>query len=149
MWGVAILVLSGELGSSANTLSLIRQVVAFFAALSPDELNALHVFLRKVGHVSAYGLLYLLFFRALKLHLTGRPWLTCLAAMTLSTLVAGLDEGCQALSPSRHGSVADVLLDFSGIVLAALLIPGLWRPESRESAAIVPTPTPEKLGPHP
>ncbi len=149
MWVAAILVLSGDFGSSAKTLGLIRWVVAFYPALFPDDLNLVHAFLRKVGHVSAYAILYLLCFRAVGLHLPGRPWSTCLAAAALSTLVALADEGCQSLVPSRHGSWADVLQDFSGITLAAGVVPGLWQPAGMDFPNLAPAPAPEKLGPEP
>jgi VanZ family protein len=127
-------ILSGDLGSSANTLSLLHRFLGLFAALSPQEAEAVHYYARKLGHLTAYAILYLLCFRALKLHFPGRPWLTCLAALALSVLVAALDEGRQSLVHTRHGSLNDVVLDLAGMALAASLIPGLWRPGEREPA---------------
>lgn len=129
VWGLVILILSGDWGSSAHTLSLFHRLLSLFISLSPQELEALHHVLRKVGHVTAYGLLYLLFHRALKLHCPARPWCRCLVALVLSLSIALLDEGRQSLLYSRSGSLADVCLDLSGATAAALLTFGRWRPQ--------------------
>jgi|GEM_PF-1367522 len=127
LWCAGILLLSGDLGSSRKTLSLFYWVISWFPHLSPAEVEAWHAWWRKLGHILAYGILYLLFFRALGLHLPRRPWSSCLLALILTTGVAGADEVRQSLVPTRSGTVADVGLDLFGALLAAGLIPGLWR----------------------
>ncbi len=127
-WGLAILAFSGHLGASSNTLALLHHLLDLFPSLSPEAIASLHVAMRKVGHLTAYAILYLLWYRALRFHLPGRPWLTCLAAFGLCALIASLDESRQALSQVRHGSVSDVWLDLTGAALGAFLVPGLWRP---------------------
>lgn len=130
-WCVAILLFSGDLGSSRRTLSLFYWLMSWFPHLSPHEVEAWHVWFRKLGHLSAYAILYLLFFRAAHLHLALRPLRTCLLALALTLGVAVTDETRQALVPARTGTPLDVGLDMVGALLAAGVIPGLWRPARR------------------
>lgn len=131
-WCVAILLFSGDLGSSRRTLSLFYWLMSWFPYLTPMEVEAWHAWFRKLGHLSAYAILYLLFFRAAHLHLTLRPLRTCLLALALTLGVAVTDETRQALVPARTGTPLDVGLDMVGALLAAVVIPGLWRPARRE-----------------
>ncbi len=127
-WCVAILLFSGDLGSSRRTLSLFYWLMSWFPHLTPMEVEAWHVWFRKLGHLSAYAILYLLFFRAAHLHLAWRPGHTCLVALALTLGVAITDETRQALVPARSGTPLDVGLDMVGALLAAAVVPGLWRP---------------------
>lgn len=130
-WCVAILLFSGDLGSSRRTLSLFYWVMSWFPHLTPMEVEAWHVWFRKLGHLSAYAILYLLFFRAAHLHVALRPLHTCLLSLSLTLGVAVVDESRQFLIPSRSGTPMDVGLDMAGALLAAVFIPGLWRPSGR------------------
>lgn len=131
LWCMAILLFSGDLGSSRRTLGLFHWLMSWFPHFSPQEVEAWHVWLRKLGHVSAYAILYLLFFRAVHLHLALPPGRTCLVALALTLAVAVTDETRQALTPARSGTPWDVGLDMMGALLAAGVIPGLWRPPRR------------------
>jgi len=116
----AILALSGELGSSGYTLRLVKWVLNFLLPSLPlDQINAIHHYLRKLGHITAYGILYLLWFRNFQGHLRHTSKLSFLGALVLCLLIASLDETHQALLPSRSGSLRDVVLDITGAALAA------------------------------
>jgi VanZ family protein len=84
----------------------------------PEQIAGVHWLLRKTGHVVEYAVLALLWRRALAGPDAPAPWRWPLA---LAVLTAGLDEMRQALTPTREGRFADVLLD-GGAAGAALLV---------------------------
>lgn len=84
--------------------------------------------LRKLAHIGSFGLLTLLWWRALVRH-TRRP---LLLAVAISFLYAIGDEYHQSFVEGRNGSPVDVAIDSVGIVAAATLIhlrllPGMGR----------------------
>lgn len=121
-WGLAILLLSGDLGSSQNTLGLVAWLTAHISALSPEQIAVLHGFLRKVGHMLAYGALCFLWFRAFEVYWPKRRWPFLILAVALSLVVALLDEGHQSMVRTRQGSLVDIGWDMAGVGLSALLI---------------------------
>jgi VanZ family protein len=112
----------------------VRWLLSFLPSLSPDQLLVLHFYVRKAGHVLAYGILSCLWLRALRGELPLRPPKAFFWALGLSLLVSLADEGHQSFFASRTGCLADVGLDFSAALLAALLCglawPGRPRPGS-------------------
>ena len=136
--------LSGDLGSSGNTLSLVRWLLSWMIpSLSPAQVLVIHGYLRKCGHVFAYGVLYFLWFRAFQGNLHYSPKKSFLWALGLSLLLALADEGHQSLYQARTGGLGDVGLDFSASLLAALLTAISWRPRPR------PNPVAGDLAPGP
>jgi VanZ family protein len=83
------------------------------AGASPLALAALHVALRKLGHLVEYGVLAVLWRRAL----APRPRAVA-AALALAAAYAALDEARQDLVPNRTASPLDVLVDIAGAALA-------------------------------
>jgi VanZ family protein len=81
----------------------------------PPEVNAL---IRKSAHMGEYAVLALLAWRARK------TWVTPLA---ICVAVATADETLQAMTLTRTGSAADVLLDMSGALLGLIVWPGSRR----------------------
>jgi VanZ family protein len=72
--------------------------------------------LRKLAHMAEYGLLWLLWLRAL-----GRDHALAAAAITLA--YAATDELHQTFVTGRHGTPVDVLIDAAGVAIAAALSP--------------------------
>jgi VanZ family protein len=132
LWGVAILVMSGNLGSGENTYSLLQWLFSWFVVPKPAQLKMINYYVRKSGHFMAYSLMYFLWFRAFRGHADYRPWRACLWSLGLCLLVAAMDEGRQWFYPSRGFSLEDVILDMSGAGLASLVIFAFWT--SREPA---------------
>ena len=98
-----------------------------------DFFTRLHMILRKVGHLSGYGLLCVLTFRAargtarlrgLREH-SGWQWFWTKAwatyALLVTVCIAAADEVHQAFLPSRTGAFSDVLIDSSGGLIALVL----------------------------
>ncbi len=127
VWGAAILVFSGELGSSQLTLAWVKWLVSPLVTLSPSQVEILHEFLRKLGHLLAYGTLSFLWLRTFKGHLRWGLRRSLLGALLLCLIVASLDEGYQSLFPTRNGCLKDVVLDMGGAALGALLTATLHR----------------------
>jgi VanZ family protein len=81
--------------------------------------------LKKTTHVLAYGVLTLLYVRALRGHerrasQTGDTWIHLVSA-AMALLYAVSDEYHQTFVPGRHGTLADVAIDGIGVIGALLL----------------------------
>jgi len=134
LWTIAILALSGDLGSSQRTLSLVRGLLSWIPHITPAQVEIIHGYLRKAGHFLGYAFLYFLWFRAFQGHLRYGLKKSFLLALGLSLGLALADEGHQSIFVSRSGSLWDVALDMSGVFLAALICATLWtlqRPKAR------------------
>jgi VanZ family protein len=97
-------------------------------ALKPAQLNLINFYVRKTGHLLAYGLMYFLWFRALRQHADYGPRRAFLWALGLCLFFASMDEGRQGFYSARGSSIHDVILDMSGAGLAALITGAVWRP---------------------
>jgi VanZ family protein len=128
LWGLTVLVMSGNWGSAKNTWGLLKWLTSWFATVTPAQLRTMNFYLRKTGHVLAYGLMYFLWFRAFRAHAGYGPWRSCLWALGFCLLFSSLDEGRQWFFPSRTGSIRDVILDLSGSGLAGLITYAVWNP---------------------
>jgi VanZ family protein len=87
----------------------------FALSAQPDlnsGLGAWDTILRKLAHMAAFGLLWLLWERALR-----RPF----AALAIALAYAVSDEFHQSFVSGRHGSSWDVAIDAAGIGVAVLL----------------------------
>ena len=88
----------------------------------PDQF--LDLVVKKAGHFSAYALLAVLWWLALRGRVT--PRVALVAAFAIAAAYAGSDELHQAFSPTRHPSLVDVGIDALGAA-AGLLVITLWR----------------------
>jgi VanZ family protein len=103
--------------------------------LSASTFATFHHLLRKAGHVTGYGILCLLVFRAWyhTLFESSRSHLLLICAVlalgiTLATAV--LDEWHQSFDPARTSSIWDVGLDVTGgiiFLIVALFVLRVWR----------------------
>jgi len=136
LWGLAVLGMSGNVGSATNTRNLLHWLLSWFVTLEPAQIDLINFYLRRTGHVLAYGMLYFLWFRAFRGHADYGPGRACLWSWGFCLLYSAMDEGRQWFFPSRTATIWDVLLDMSGASLAALITPAAWRP--RDLAAPIP-----------
>src|SRR5258706_9870644 len=66
-WAAMILAASSDAFSASHTGGWIEILISWFGrSLSPPALDLLNLVLRKIGHVTAYGTLSALAFRALR-----------------------------------------------------------------------------------
>jgi VanZ family protein len=131
IWGLAIVGMSGDVGSASNTFGLLKWLLSWFVALKPSQINVVNFYLRKTGHAVAYGLMYFLWFRAFRGYLATTPGRAFLYALGLCLLVSMTDEGHQSFTKTRGGSGYDVLLDLSGSSIAALITFAVWTPRPK------------------
>jgi VanZ like family len=86
----------------------------FFLSAQPhlsSGLGFLDLILRKAAHMTEYGLLWFLWFRAFGHR---RAWL----AVVITVAYAATDEYHQSFVAGRHGTPVDVLIDAVGIAIA-------------------------------
>ena len=122
-WIIFISFASSNEFSAANTSRIIGPMVLWlFPGTSPQTLELIHFFIRKLAHFSEYALLGVLSARALRTSPNSslqRRWF--LISIALIVVYALLDEYHQAFVPSRTPSIFDSLIDSLG-GLAALLV---------------------------
>ena len=97
---------------------LLLMGVIFFLSAQPDLNSGLGVWdtiLRKLAHMTEFGLLWFLWWRALGYGNQAAPALIAIA-------YAVTDELHQSTVEGRHASPVDVLIDSAGIALAILAV---------------------------
>ncbi|MBB5324170.1 VanZ family protein [Anoxybacillus tepidamans] len=103
-----------------NTEQIIRHMLAYwpFAQGEGDETaSPLNFIVRKSAHLSAFGILAALVFKAL----APRRW-AYIGAWSFATLYAATDEWHQSFEPGRTALFSDVLIDACGALLALCLV---------------------------
>ncbi len=131
LWMGLIFLASTNLFSFESTGQFLRPLLLWlFPGLDEPTLQWLQFAIRKLAHMTEYGILAALVYRAIRGSAgagdwawNGRhaamTWLLCLA-------YAASDEWHQALVPNRTGSVSDVGWDAAG---AAAVLFGIWLAE--------------------
>lgn len=110
---------AGSAERSGLVMRVLEALWSLFGRGAPDAAlaEAIHVLVRKIGHVVEFGVLYLLSWRAFR-----SGWG---APLALTVVYAALDEWHQTFIPNRVGNPVDVLVDTLGALLAAAAI--TWR----------------------
>lgn len=121
-WMSLIFLFSTELFSGANTSSFLRPLLSsLFPAMTADQIDTVHLTMRKLGHWSEYFMLAVLIARALNAKPQRQSQLRRTAgAIAIATLYAVSDEWHQSFVPSRSASIVDVLIDSCGAITGAL-----------------------------
>jgi VanZ family protein len=115
LWMVVIATFSADAFSAEETSRFLFPLLRWlFPDASPATLDLVHAGIRKVMHVLEFGILALLWYRALSWNGSGWQTRAALAAFLLAVGAAGLDEVHQAFVPSRTGTVMDVGWDGVG-----------------------------------
>ena len=123
LWMSVIWALSADVGSADHTAGLFVWIArALWPWATPSQLELAHGLLRKLGHLTEYAVLSVLWFRAFHAgrRLAAAP--SALVALAISVGWAILDELHQSFIPSRTASSIDVLLDTTGATLALLAL---------------------------
>ena len=127
LWLTAILIFSSDAFSASTTASLLRPFLRWlFPEWSSAAIGSLHFAIRKTAHVSVYGVLALLTFRALRISQDAAATRHAGLTLLLVLIAASSDEYHQSLSRARTGALSDVGYDLAG-GLAALGLMILWR----------------------
>lgn len=131
MIGILVIVIESTGTMSADNTSrwLLPIWEKLFGPITPERWAVVHHYIRKTGHFVGYGLVSLGFFEGWRATFSRKArshgWIFALAAplALVSTLaLASLDEWHQSFLPGRTSAVGDVGIDFSGAVVAHLLL---------------------------
>ena len=124
VWAAVILIASTDLFSGSNTAGVLQRIALtiFGHRLAPETAETLNFFIRKTAHLTEYGILSALTFRALR---GEKKWWSprwAIGAIVFATFIASIDEIHQSFVPSRTGTWHDVVLDAAGATMAQILI---------------------------
>jgi VanZ family protein len=89
---------------------------------SPRMLRVIHVGIRKMAHVTEFGLFSIFVFHGIRRGRFGWRFSWALATLVIAATYAGLDEWHQSFVPLREARVRDVAIDVLGAVLAQTLV---------------------------
>jgi VanZ family protein len=119
IWTPAVLSFSSDPFSAEHTGAVLKVV---FGWMQPTSFDVLHFVIRKLAHLSEYGLLALLWFHAFRGGRPGWSFAWARAAFGVSMAVAAIDEFHQSFVPSRTSAVRDVLIDCVGALVVLLIV---------------------------
>ncbi|HXJ55581.1 MAG TPA: VanZ family protein [Verrucomicrobiae bacterium] len=127
LWALFISWMSTDAGSTRHTSRFIRPFLHWiYPQIRDDTVAQVQFFVRKTAHVTEYGFLAVLLWRARRRAFWGdpRPWRPSEAtfAVIVAMLFAVIDEWHQTFVPGREGRAADVLIDGAGAVAAMLAV---------------------------
>ena len=124
MWVAVILSASTDPFSAQHTRVILMKIWLWVnGSVDLRTFNHVHLLIRKSAHVTEYGILSALCFRALRGRVHGvwhARWV--LPALVVPLLVAITDEVHQAFVPSRGSSAWDVMIDLCGACVAQAMI---------------------------
>jgi VanZ family protein len=137
LWTTLVLVGSGGWLSGERTGGILRALLALFGSMPIEVLGVLHFLLRKLAHLTEYGILAWLLYRARGQTQTIWNFNWARFALLGVLMVATIDELHQHFVPTRVGSPADVLIDLAGGVLGLLIVRRLAMVHQSRSSVIV------------
>jgi VanZ family protein len=121
VWMIVILSLASDTGSAERTGRLILPLLRFLVpGASPEQLDTLHAIVRKLGHLTEYGVLAALWLRAFVIGRGSEPRVAAASAWIIALVWAIVDESYQSTVASRSGSALDVVIDAVGAFAVAL-----------------------------
>ncbi len=134
LWFALIFIASSDTQSSQRSSRIIGPLLRWlFPEMAEETIGLVVLFVRKCAHLTVFGVLALLFWRAFRKPVRGdtRPWSWSEARNSLIGVFvyAITDEVHQAFVPARQGSALDVVIDTLGgaAALLALWACGRWR----------------------
>ncbi len=93
-----------------------------FPSANRHTLRVLHFGIRKLAHVTEFGVFSVTVFHGIRGGLRGWRLSWALATLAIAATYAGLDEWHQSFVPVREARLRDVLIDMSGALLAQSLV---------------------------
>lgn len=111
--------------SSAETSRFLTPILHWiFPAASPHTLSRMHTAIRKLAHVTEFGVFSIAVFHGVRGERQGWRWQWALITLIVAVSYAGLDEWHQSFVPMREPRVRDVLIDSTGALLAQAFVWG-------------------------
>ena len=93
-----------------------------FPAATPRMLRLMHIGIRKLAHVTEFGLFSITVFHGIRRGRSGWRFKWALATLVIAVAYAGLDEWHQSFVPLREARVRDVAIDALGAIFAQALV---------------------------
>jgi VanZ family protein len=138
VWMAIILALGSEPFGGDRTGRILGALLSWLVPwVSPAATESLHVLLRKLAHVTEYGILAALWYRALASQGRSVSRRATWGALGISVAWAIVDEARQALALNRTGSALDVAIDAAGAAVGLLLARRGWHGLDRVTAALL------------
>lgn len=117
---------STDLFSGAHTSVFILPFLHWLLPhASWQRIDFIHFCIRKCGHLTEYGILGVLLWRAVpeRKHNPGAAdWMRAMVALAVATAYAATDEYHQSFVPSRTAAVHDVVIDACGALVGLACI---------------------------
>ena len=123
IWAAVILAASSQSLSAEQTGHWIQEIVTRVTGspLEPRTFEIVHFTIRKLGHLTEYGIFGALAYRAFRGDRRGWSLRWALTAILAAAMLASVDEWHQTFVPGRTGAVTDVLIDICGATASQLL----------------------------
>jgi VanZ family protein len=119
VWTAVVLLASNDAFSAEHTGSVLQ---VFLGWMPPASFDFTHFIIRKLAHLTEYGILGFLWFRAWRGTQAGWSIAWARHALAFCLTVAAVDEFHQGFVPSRTSSPRDVAIDCLGVLIALTLI---------------------------
>ena len=127
-WMAIVFGFSSAAWSAEHTSGLLIPVFRWLMPwATPAQLTMFHGLARKAAHLTEYGVLAALWFRAFVRSGTMSGRVALVSALAIAVACAVADEMHQSTLPSRTGSPTDVLLDTTGALVALVVSVYGWR----------------------
>ena len=150
LWTACIFAASSDASSASHTGGVLQSIAITILGhpLSDLTFELTQLAVRKLAHLTEYGLLGWLWFRAMRGDERGWTLRWSVIAVLIAIAVATTDEIHQAFVPSRTASPLDVVIDTCGAVIAQLMERGRLVRRRRASSPgdRCPGGTPEQCG---
>jgi VanZ family protein len=120
LWCIVIFCFSEfPLFTGENTKRMLEAVLSYlpFGTDGDDTSSPLNFIIRKLAHLTEFGILAVLVWRALE-----PKRMAYVGAWIFATVYAMTDEWHQSFKPERTASVRDVLIDSCGALIALLCV---------------------------
>ena len=123
LWAAVILTASSEALSAENTGAWLQEIARGLtgSTLSPPVFEMTHFVIRKLAHLTEYGIFGALVFRGARGGREGWAPRWAIGAVVAAAVLASVDEWHQTYVPGRTGAIADVFIDICGAAAAQLL----------------------------
>jgi VanZ family protein len=109
--------------SGEQTAKVVVPVLHWlFPGASPHILRLMHFGIRKLAHVTEFGLFSITVFHGIRAGRSGWSFKWALATLVIAVAYASMDEWHQSFVPLRESRVRDVAIDGFGALLAQSLV---------------------------
>ncbi len=151
VWAAVIFSMSTATFSASLTGAALAWILKVLGIhLAPNEFDGLHFLIRKLAHLTEYGIFAVFLYHALEAGRgRGWRWRTALAAVAIAGLYSLTDEFHQDFVPGRTPTLHDCAIDTLGAAFALLILYGgtrLFQASNNKIAAASATPAEKKNG---